>query len=367
MVGLGGLVACLALGGCGDDSSRDAMPGMDLGPRARVDAFVPPGVDGGPRPDAFAPGRDLGPGSDLGPASDGGPAIDGGGSTDPSAPNAPGPHSVSQETGSVTGADLVAFVPALPAGEAAPLVLFKHGFQLATSNYATSLERLASHGFVVVGVDTGGGGFGGGPSNLEEQNATVAALDWATGAAPFAAVVDGSRVGVAGHSRGGKVAIQVAAAEARIGASLLLDPVNGCGPGASYSAECPDVSSAAIAGSVTQPIGVMGETNNASGGFMPCAPADQNYQTIYAGLTAPPTWKAEWTFTGADHMDFTDDGGGFAGSFCSDGPGDDDQIRRDWRAMMVAFFRHHLKSESAMGDWLTGGSLPAGIDVVSAP
>lgn len=353
-----GVALCvLGLVGCGDDgSSRDTMTPMDFGPGPAVDAFVPPGVDGGPRPDGFVPGVDMGT---VTPP-------DGGGTTDPGSPAGMGPYTVSQETASVTGGDVVAFLPALPAGTTVPLVLFKHGFQLSTSNYATALEQLASHGFVVVGVNNGGGGFGGGSTNLEEQNTTIAALDWAIGSAPFASSVDSSKIGVAGHSRGGKVATQVAAAESRIGATLLLDPVNGCGPTAGYSADCPDVTSAAIAGSITAPIGVMGETNNASGGFMPCAPADQNYQTIYAALGSP-SWKAEWTFTGADHMDFTDDGGGFAGSFCSDGPGDDDQIRRDWRAMMVAFFRQHLKGEAAMGDWLTGGSLPAGITVVSAP
>ncbi len=198
-----------------------------------------------------------------------------------------GPYSVSEESGSVDGATLVVYVPALSAGETAPLVLFKHGFQLATSNYATGLQQLASHGFVVVGVDTGGGGFGGGGSNLDEQNATIAALDWAIGSAPFAASIDSSRIGVAGHSRGGKVATQVAAAEGRIGATLLLDPVNGCGPTAGFSADCPDVTSAAIAGSITEPIGVMGETNNATGGFMPCAPADQNYQTASTRPSPP--------------------------------------------------------------------------------
>jgi dienelactone hydrolase len=340
---LSAMALALGLGGCGDDDRAGTTPAADGGPRPMVDAFVPPGVDG------FVPTPDLGPG------------VDGGGSTDPSSPNGMGPYAVTEESGSAGGATLVAFVPTLAGGETVPLVLFKHGFMLATSNYTTGLRQLASHGFVVVGVD------GGGSTNLQEQQATIAALDWAIGSASFASSIDSSQIGVAGHSRGGKVATQVAAAESRIGATLLLDPVNGCGPGADYSADCPDVTSAAIAGSITTPIGVMGETNNATGGFMPCAPADQNYQTIYAALSAPPSWKAEWTFTGADHMDFTDDGGGFTGSFCTDGPGDDEQIRQAWRAMMVAFFRQQLKGDAAIGDWLTGGSVPSGITVVSAP
>jgi hypothetical protein len=108
------------------------------------------------------------------------------------------------------------------------------------------------------------------------------------------------------------------------------------------------------------PVGVMGETNNAAGGFMPCAPAAQSYQTIYDGLAAA-SWATEWTFTGADHMDFTDDGGGVTGGFCTDGPGDDAQIRRDVHTLAVAFLRRHLRGETAMDAWLTGPSVPAGI------
>ena len=357
-------LVALAMTGCGDD---DGTTPVDGGPQPMVDGGPMPGVDGGPVVE-----------TDGGGTTDGGGMTDGGdpmmvdlGPGDSGAPDAPGPFAVSQEAGSVDGMSAAAFVPDVPAGTTVPLVVFKHGFQLTTSNYAASLERLASHGFVVIGVDSGGGGgiFPSSPPNSEEAAGMIAAIDWATGGAPFAATVDGSRVGVAGHSRGGKVSIAVAAADARVGASLLLDPVNGCGPGADFSAECPDVTSPSIGGSITAPIGVMGETNNATGGLggMSCAPADQNFETIYASLTAPPSWKAKWDFTGADHMDFTDDGGGFAGFACTDGPGDDEQIRAAWRAMTVAFFRFHLNGDAAMAAWLTGASVPAGIDTVSAP
>ena len=104
----------------------------------------------------------------------------------------------------------------------------------------------------------------------------------------------------------------------------------------------------------------MGETNNAMGGFMPCAPAAQNYTTIYAVLGSSP-WAVSWTFTGADHMDFTDDGGGVTGGFCTDGPGDDATIRRDMRTLAVAFMRRHLRGEAAMDAWLLGASLPSDI------
>ncbi|MDQ3037420.1 MAG: alpha/beta hydrolase fold domain-containing protein, partial [Myxococcota bacterium] len=274
-------------------------------------------------------------------------------------PSAEGPYAVERSSAAIEGGTAVAFVPMLPAGARGPLVILKHGFQLATANYATTAAHIASHGFVVIGVDTGGGAFGG-PTNADERDASIAAIDWALSSAPFAARVDPERIAVMGHSRGGKVAVMIAAADARVGAALLLDPVNGCGPGASYSADCPDVTSDALAGALTIPVGVMGETNSATGGFMPCAPAEQNYQTIYDALDRS-SWAVAWTFTGADHMDFTDDGGGFAGSFCADGPGDDAMIRAQVRALAVAFLRRHLGGELAMDPWLTGAMVPADV------
>lgn len=359
------VLALCGLPGCGgttDPELPDAAGPLDA-PGPRLDA-PDPGIDAGPPAedsggtelDAPAPELDAPapePDAPVAPGADGGPVPSG------ADPNEVGPHAVTRSSTTVSGVTYVAFLPALPAGARAPLVLVKHGFQLATSNYAMLCERLASHGFVVVGVDTAGGIFGG-PTNLDERNATIAALDWAITTAPFAGSIDADRIAVLGHSRGGKVAVMVAAAEPRIDAALLLDPVNGCGPGSPYSATCPDVRGPSLAGSLAMPVGVMGETNNATGGFMPCAPTAQNYQTIYDALPAA-TWAVEWTFTGADHMDFTDDGGGTAGAFCPDGPGDDAVIRADVRTLVVAFMRRHLGGETAMDAWLTGASVPGGI------
>ena len=347
-----GFIMVFAVFGCGDDERSGSDDGG-----SRADGGT--AADGGaPGTDAFLPGGDAalddggGAAADAGRTGDSGPA---GGAS----PDAPGAFSVTRSTDTVADATAEAFVPTLVAGERAPLVVLKHGFQLSTADYAVLAERIASHGFVVVGTDTAGGFSG--PTNIEERDATIAVIDFATSSAPYASSVDATRVAVIGHSRGGKVAVMIAAEDPRVGAVLLLDPVNGCGPGTGYSASCPDVTSADLAGSLELPVGVMGETNNASGGFMPCAPADQNYQTIFDAL-ARATWAVEWTFTGADHMDFTDTGGGFAGSFCPDGPGDDEMIRGAVRAMAVAFVRLHLGGEAAMTEWLAGASLPPGIE-----
>lgn len=330
-------------GGAGNDAG--AAPGSDTGPGD--DAWSAPGDDAGVPDDAWsAPGDDawVAPGDDTGTSGATGP-------------DQPGPYGVTQTTTMITGATLVSFVPAIPSGTQAPLVIFKHGFQLATSNYAMLLERIASHGFFVIGVNTTSGLIGG-PTNIDERDAMIHAIDWALATAPYASQVDAAHIAVMGHSRGGKDAVLAAAADARVTAALLLDPVNGCGPGMGFSASCPDASSAMQAGALAIPVGVMGETNDGSGGFMPCAPTAQNYDTIYDGLAMSP-WAVEWTFADAVHMTFTDDGGGTFGSFCAMEPTNVAVIRDAIRTMSVAFARYHLRGEADMDAWLTGASVPS--------
>ncbi len=357
------LVALALLTGCGS-TSTSADGGL---PTPSNDAALP--IDGW-----VAPARDAGsPSTDAGAPTDGGsttvadsgttPAIDSGtppadsGTT--STPAGTGPFDVSQSMATVGGANVVVFDPALPAGARAPLVMFKHGFQLATSDYATTLTQIASHGYVVVGVDSGGGILGG-PSQSDEEDQVRAAIDWATGSASITGHVDADHIAVMGHSRGGKVAVMVAAQDARVSALLALDPVNSCGPGSSYSSTCPDVTSSGWAPSLTIPSGYMGETADGSGGFMPCAPTAQNYATVYDATTAASA-ALEWTFTDAAHMTFTDDGGGLAGCFCMSASGDQAMIRDSIRTLAVAFLDRYLRGDTSRAPWLTGASLPSDV------
>lgn len=345
-----GIGPVLSAGCSGSTTTGDAgTTGPDDTGSALVDAASPPGDDAGvPGVDAAASDVDAwtAPGSDAGMSSTGGP-------------DAVGPYVVTRSSTMITGATLVTFAPTLAAGEHAPLVVFKHGYQLSSTNYAMLLERIATHGFFVIAVDTPSS-FIGGTTNIDERDAMIHAIDWALGTAPFASSVDAAHIAVMGHSRGGKDAVLAAAADARVTAALLLDPVNGCGPGMGFSTTCPDATSAANAGALTMPVGVMGETNDGSGGFMPCAPTAQNYATIYDAIHAS-SWAVEWTFADAVHMTFTDDGGGTFGSFCAAEPTNVAMLRADIRAMSVAFARYHLRGESDMAAWLTGSSLPAGI------
>lgn len=290
---------------------------------------------------------------------------DAGSSDAATSPAGPGPYAVGTSSTKLGDFTVNVFDPSLPPGERAPLVLFKHGFQLRTANYQATLTQIASHGYIVLGVDSQGGLLGG-PTQAAERDGVLATLDWAAGqGAPFAAHADAKRVAAAGHSRGGKVAFMAAAKDARIGAVLGLDPVNGCGPGQSYSADCPDVTGAGQAPSLAIPVGLCGETNDTQG-FMPCAPANQNFQTVYAAAGQAP-WAAEWTFSGAAHMTFTDDGGGSAGLFCAKAPGNETTTRDEIRTLAVAFLDRHLHGDGSRDAWLTGAKVPSDATVQHKP
>ena len=92
-------------------------------------------------------------------------------------------------------------------------------------------------------------------------------------------------------------------------------------------------------------IAVIGETTNASGGGMPCAPAAENFAQFYAAAPSP---AISVTVTGADHMDWVDDPScGFCG-FCAPGTADPELVRRVTRRLDVAWLRRQLLADAAM-------------------
>jgi acetyl esterase/lipase len=283
--------------------------------------------------------------------------IGGGGGSASADPNADGPYTTAELTDEIaatdgTGMPLFAVYPtAGPAGGPYPVVVIAHGFQLPASQYASYARRLATHGFVAVTADYPAGFFG--VSNVDNAADLLAALDWAGTTPPLAGVADAERAGMTGHSLGGKLALLAATLDARIRATITLDPVDGsmsCDP-----SECPDVSELMP---LDIPTGFLGETLDASGGFQPCAPAADNYTTFYAGATAP---SIEVTVLGANHMSFLDDaaGCGFTCSFCNPPTLDNATVNALSRAFVVAFYRRWLLGEVPYDAYLTGAEAQA--------
>ncbi|HOU53291.1 MAG TPA: hypothetical protein PLQ97_05120 [Myxococcota bacterium] len=247
-----------------------------------------------------------------------------------------------------------------------PLVVFLPGFQASTDLYQGTVDRLASHGFLVVRAAPPGSLLN--VSHVEMRDDARAVIDWALdGQGPLAGLADPARIGMMGHSLGGKISVMAAFSDPRIQAVFAMDPVNGGNPITGYTASLPDIVPDQVA-PLQIPLGLPGEDWSAThtAPLSPaCAPADQNFRTFYDAASSSP-WKALWALGGADHQDFVDDPAacGFTCSVCPDGPGEDQDQIDAVRTLMVAFFRRHLAGETAMEDWLVGGRVPAEVSEV---
>jgi len=229
-----------------------------------------------------------------------------------------------------------------------PVIVIAHGFQLPASQYYKYADRLATFGYVALTVDYPNGFTA---DNPQYAAALSAGLDWSKTKLPNAANPD--LAGATGHSLGGKVSILAATLDARIKASIVLDPVDGGGgPGGGCNPPgCVDVS--ALMPNLHIPTGFLGETTDAMGGFQPCAPAAENFQTFYADANSP---SFAVTIKGANHMSFLDDVAscGFLCSFCNMASLDNATVNNMSRGYVVAFYERHLRNNAGYDTWLTG-------------
>ncbi|MCY1012456.1 alpha/beta fold hydrolase [Nannocystis pusilla] len=148
-----------------------------------------------------------------------------------------------------------------------PVVTLAHGFNLPPTQYTSYATRLASHGYVVLNVDHAGYIFGT-VDHVANAKQVLAALDWAAEHPVLGDISDVSNVGATGHSLGGKISVLAAMYDARVKASLTLDPVDGANMCPNMQA-CPDASAMLP---IAIPLGFLGETLDTAG-FMACAPA----------------------------------------------------------------------------------------------
>lgn len=274
----------------------------------------------------------------------------------------PGPFTVAQVSSSGTqNGRVTPWVANYPTGaSAAPIVLFVPGFSLPSSLYQAWTAHLASWGYVAVRADP--------PSSFSSVDEPAMVLDLrnvvtqitSPGTLPIS--VDAARIAMSGHSLGGKLALSVAAADARVKAVFVFDPVNGAGP-SGYSPTRPNIVPQPVA-SITVPIGILGELLDSAGASMACAPASMNYQTIYsAAMGAPLVY--EWTLAGASHTSFVPDQAscGVSCSFCQPATLAAAETFTFMRSSAVAFLRTHLTDNPRSCPWLTGGKVPSFVTI----
>lgn len=233
-----------------------------------------------------------------------------------------------------------------------PIVVVGHGMQLPASQYYSYVRRLASFGYVALTVDFPASLFG--VDNVKCAKDLLAGIDWAKNEPGLNA--DGDTAGMTGHSLGGKTALLAATLDARVKASIVLDPVDGGGPSGCNPPACVDVSD--LMPSLKIPTGFLGETTDAMGGFMPCAPAANNFLTFYAGANSP---SLAVTVTGANHMSFLDNVStcGLTCSFCQMATAPNAQVNALANAFVVAFYERHLRGNAAYDAYLTGAEAEA--------
>jgi predicted dienelactone hydrolase len=262
----------------------------------------------------------------------------------------------------------VALTVLLPESTAAPVVIFHHGFNLESTLYTSTAEHLASHGVAVVLLDMPTALFGG-PSHRDLSDYVKAVMDHvqdeADGlfAGTAAARVDTARIVLAGHSLGGKISLLTAARDARPVGVFAIDPVDAAGgPGAQPSEANPSVAPELMP-DITVPVGVIGETTNATctGLFcQPCAPEGDNFES-YVDAATGPLWMAE--VAGANHMSFLDNPDcGFTCSACGDGTDDPAETRRLTRRFLLSFVQLVASDDACGRSWLIGPAIDDVID-----
>jgi len=235
-----------------------------------------------------------------------------------------------------------------------PVIVFNHGFNMGPADYASYGQHLASHGFAVLMPRWDEGLFSS-RTHVElaaDLNQMVDWLDRVDGAqAKLAEAIDASRVGLAGHSRGGKQAIQSGLSRDDVGAIFTVDPVDSAPPGGFFDdRDYPSMTPERI-GDLTVPFGMIG-AGLGSEGFVPCAPESDNFEQYYIHSSSP-VWL--YVFPEAGHQDFTDP--------CADAPSvvscstcsysDQPARYRDLAPiLMVPFFQLHLNGVVGYQDWV---------------
>ncbi|MBK9031160.1 MAG: alpha/beta hydrolase [Myxococcales bacterium] len=337
MTKLAVLASLTSMLACGGGGSGDDVPGPDAA--VSPDGALDP--DGGTAPDA------PGPGPDASGARD---------------PGLPGTYralvtasvSIPVASGTIAGTVCAPSTDgATPAPGPFPLVVISPGYQLARAQYQIYCEHLATWGYVVVTRDYAGSG------NHQAKAAEVGrVIDWATGAASgLAARIDAARVGVAGHSLGGKVSINAAILDPRVKAVVGWDPVDALPP---FGNDGSTSVTPELMGNLRVPLAVLGETTDASGGLggMSCAPAADNYTQFYNAACNAPT-ALEVTIGMADHMDWIGDRAscGLACFACSNGQTPEATVHTITFRVTTAWFERHLRDDASVASYLAAPAI----------
>lgn len=256
------------------------------------------------------------------------------------------------------GSATVPLILAIPEGdEPLPVVIFTHGFSLSGGMYRSWAEHLGSWGYLTV-LPSFPGGFTDPPTHEALADWLAEILDWLEDEdlRPDSVLhgrVDRERVGLSGHSMGGKISLLLATRDPRIAASFTVDPVDSTSPVGNpegYPSVTPE-----LMAQIAIPLGFIGETLDAvpiEGSSLACAPGEENFQQYFAHASGP---AVSLEIVGAHHMSFIDDADcGLPCLVCQPAELDHGTALALAQRSLTAFYQVTLEGEESWRAWLTG-------------
>jgi dienelactone hydrolase len=218
-----------------------------------------------------------------------------------------------------------------------PVIVLGHGFSQSKARHVNQGRQLATRGYIVLIPSFNG--FSDHARNAEDMRKCV---DWITAqhAAPtsrFFGAVRTDAVGVSGHSAGGLSAILAAAADARIRAVSVMDPVDSGGAGV-----------AALA-SVRVPVAMTWSERSSCNAF---GSAEQ----LYAAARGS---RRGLRIVGANHTDPQDPAGALSSITCGGAYAPRQALYRRYR---VGWFEYFLRGDESYAPWVfhyAGGQVEA--------
>lgn len=221
--------------------------------------------------------------------------------------------------------EVVLYKPAHPQ-TSAPAVVFLPGRMATDDQYQSYARALASRGFVVA-VRTWYSLF---RTDLELAYDAKIMADWlvkAQGADP-------KRVGIAGHSMGGKDAVLAAAQYSGFASVVAIDPDDNGNVSVVHG----------LLAGLKAPLLLIG-AEVAWRASSVCAPLATNYLRFFEQA---PAGTVELTLRDADHVQMLDEPDRFGYGICRSGTADSRQVRITARRATVGFFLQHLQGGPAL-------------------
>ena len=208
----------------------------------------------------------------------------------------------------------------------APAIVFLPGRMATDDQYESYARALASRGFIVA-VRTWYSLF---RSDLELAHDAKVIADWLV----LAQGGDPRKIGIAGHSMGGKDAVLAAAQYGGFAVVVAIDPDDNGNVSVVHG----------LIADLKAPLLLIG-AEVAWRASSVCAPLATNYLRFFEQA---PTGTIELTLRDADHVQMLDEPDRFGYGICRSGTADSRQVRITARRATVGFFLQHLKGEPAL-------------------